>query len=875
MNKKFLSAILFGALMVTSTGTFVSCKDYDDDIDEINGKIDKIETTLSELESKIGDKGVSSVTFDEKTGVLTVVDGTGTKTYTIKTTAPDVDELTITIEGKDLKVDGKVIGQVGDTVAVKNGELTINGTATGIKVGQYAILDNQSAGTVTITLPDADGKLQTVELMKASAALTSVQFQKENPEFVNIEGTATAFQWGTARIAFPNWGGKKGAITRNQLMVGQTNVVKVQVTPAGYDLGAQTLTLVDSRGNVAPANITAVANNRLMSRAASANGSWDLSIEMTDDVTATNIATIFDYDPVTGTGHMAYTLCVNGIPYTTYELAVKPSDNKSSVSAAITGLTDADIKYVAADGRVADLSSGKFPTGSTELFIEKNDLYDSYITFEGTNKSLAEQYGITVDGMTINVPASATGVTIKGIVHTMAINGYESAITDNEVTFNIIGSTVTAQSIAATTHQIAPAATAADVLKKVRIDLGDVFKNIPAATREAARETAQFYVVEEKSQTGFLIGDNTALSNSTYNKFNTVSYLKADETQWADNTDDILDLRYIDLEVAGKVAADAQPGDYQLSFVVMDENYVTGSGNIKGNEIIKINMPVNVTVPSFADMFEQEAAEWNTAKTEFNARIYIDNTTNEPQLRFGEAFKKTAKYTDAEYSQVVYAVKYIDSKSPIAAASNTELSTEEGVATVGDGGIATLDKTVVYNTAGDALKETTFANMVAAYPLFYQVGTTESGLTQDELNIVLEAFTVTSTAYTSKLITPLYGIAFDGKDIILDADGKATTKLVLDESNMAVNNANIAASSPAAGLTNSNQAKYTFLPSTSTASANTVKTEFSIEQSGTNVTLDADGIVVSGLTGMSTLKVTFTDATGLIYTSTVKIQPAK
>ena len=872
MNKKFLSAILFGALMVTSTGTFVSCKDYDDDIDEINSKIDKIETTLSELESKIGDKGVTSVTFDEKTGVLTVVDGTGTKTYTIKTTAPDVDELTITIEGKDLKVDGKVIGQVGDTVAVKNGELTINGTATGIKVGQYAILDNQSVGTVTITLPDANGKLQTVELMKASAALTSVQFQNA-PTFINIVGTNNAIQWGTAHIAFPNWGGKKGAITRNQLMVGQTNVVNVQVTPASYDLGAQTLTLVDSKGNVAPVNVTAVANNRLISRAASANGNWALSIEMTDDVTANNIKEVFDFD-VRANAPMAYTLCVNGIPYTTYELAVKPSDTKSTVSAAITGLTNADIKYVAADGRVADLSSGNFPTGSTELFIEKNDLYDSYITFEGTNKSLAEQYGITVDGMTINVPASATGVTIKGIVHTMAINGYESAITDNEVGFNIIGSTVTAQTIAATTHQIAPAATVADVLKNVRIDLGDVFKNIPAATREAARATAQFYVVEEKSQTGFLIGDNTALSNSTYNKFNTVSYLKADGTAWTDNTDDILDLRYIELPVYQAVAADAQPGDYQLSFVVMDENYVTGSGNIKGNEIIKINMPVNVTVPSFADMFEQEAAEWNTAKTEFNARIYIDNITNAPQLRFGEAFKKTAKYTDAEYSQVVYAVKYIDSKSPIAAASNTELSTEEGVATVGGGGIATLDKTVVYNTAGDALKETTFANMVAAYPLFYQVGTTESGLTQDELNIVLEAFTVTSTAYTSKLITPLYGIAFDGKDIILDANGKAATKLVLDESNMAVNNTNIA-SSPAAGLTNSNQAKYTFLPSTSTASANAVKTEFSIEQSGTSVTLDADGIVVTGLTGMSTLKVTFTDATGLIYTSTVKIQPAK
>jgi len=41
MNKKFLSAILFGALMVTSTGTFVFCKDYDDDIEDLQAQIDK------------------------------------------------------------------------------------------------------------------------------------------------------------------------------------------------------------------------------------------------------------------------------------------------------------------------------------------------------------------------------------------------------------------------------------------------------------------------------------------------------------------------------------------------------------------------------------------------------------------------------------------------------------------------------------------------------------------------------------------------------------------------------------------------------------------------------------------------------------------
>ena len=51
MNKKFLSAILFGALMVSSTGTFVSCKDYDDDIDELTSRVDGIESQIKDLEA--------------------------------------------------------------------------------------------------------------------------------------------------------------------------------------------------------------------------------------------------------------------------------------------------------------------------------------------------------------------------------------------------------------------------------------------------------------------------------------------------------------------------------------------------------------------------------------------------------------------------------------------------------------------------------------------------------------------------------------------------------------------------------------------------------------------------------------------------------
>lgn len=54
MNKKFLNAILFGAMISASTSTFVSCKDYDDDIDQLQMQIDQnASTAASELAAKV------------------------------------------------------------------------------------------------------------------------------------------------------------------------------------------------------------------------------------------------------------------------------------------------------------------------------------------------------------------------------------------------------------------------------------------------------------------------------------------------------------------------------------------------------------------------------------------------------------------------------------------------------------------------------------------------------------------------------------------------------------------------------------------------------------------------------------------------------
>lgn len=53
MNKKYLSAIQFGTLLAASTGTFTSCKDYDDDIKALQEQIDKNGTTVGTLQEQL------------------------------------------------------------------------------------------------------------------------------------------------------------------------------------------------------------------------------------------------------------------------------------------------------------------------------------------------------------------------------------------------------------------------------------------------------------------------------------------------------------------------------------------------------------------------------------------------------------------------------------------------------------------------------------------------------------------------------------------------------------------------------------------------------------------------------------------------------
>ena len=932
MRKKYLSALLFGALLFASAGTFTSCKDYDDDINNLQEQINTINTTLSELKTLVGDGGVSSVTFDESTGVLTVVDANGTKTYTIKTTAGSVDEVKITIEGQELKVNGETVGKVGDTVAVANGELTINGTATGIKVGEYSILDNQDAGTVTITLPDADGKMQTVVLAKASSSLTSLKFEKDGWQSFGAASSYYSYDekkdicWNVAATDKQDWAGPKGAVKRNDLLVGQINAINVQVTPASFNLGESgILSLKDSKGNEAPVKVSAVKNNLLLtapSSRAGNTGSWMITIEMGEGITADNIGTAFDSKNQYSEGqnrkneNKLYALCVNGEPVSNYDITINTSTEKAT---SIPDDVYPNLSYVDAEGYITYDVYNLPLDETTDLRLHLNNnsdytdyIYDSYITFEGTNKSLALARGISAEGMSIKTTAASAGTAITATVHYMDVTGKVAT-----KTIDLTVATSTAASVAAddVKYVVMPAKITNDVAARIGniniTNLGKVFESIDPATRQKVQSLSQLSIVEEAGQTGFLLtSDNnngTLLSGAQFENY---SYLrKVDGTQWnqaADwnnpwTDDDLVDLATISLPVGAndlKIAKDAKPGKYVLYLVAKD----LGSTDTQANELFRIKLNVEIALPAFTDLYNKVDANWSDGK--FVARITPSGTTGngfnaDAILTMSSAYGPAV--TNAETSRLSYLFSDNDCKyfQDLKYAYNGDKLN----AVVNTDGIATLDKSKAYS--GTTVLNVKELKDIVAYTSVFagmvKFGTTnesnyifEDG-SKEAVEAIQEAFTVTSAPYNAQVKTALQGVTLvnyangtlkpANEPIQLTNDGYMSA---LTFSNgkpntgfgFALNGSYVSAKYTEPGVANE-LGSYSLDGYALWSSAYTdwqdkdVKVIPAVEQAGVNVKLDGtpQQYQVKGLaTGESTtVTFTLTDQTGFQYPLTVTV----
>ena len=191
MRKKYLSALLFGALLFASAGTFTSCKDYDDDINGLREDVTSLQNAVTTLQNAVENgKYVSAVSNNGNTITFTFTDGTTTditledeKGSVVTVNADGV--LCIDGEPTDIKAatDPTPGEEQKDQIIIENNMWSVlqeDGTykSTGIPVSGINVAGSEADG-YTFTIYAADGSSQTVKLPSAASAITEMTLGRE------------------------------------------------------------------------------------------------------------------------------------------------------------------------------------------------------------------------------------------------------------------------------------------------------------------------------------------------------------------------------------------------------------------------------------------------------------------------------------------------------------------------------------------------------------------------------------------------------------------------------------------------------------------------------------------------------------------------
>ena len=856
MNKKFLSAILFGALMVSSTGTFVSCKDYDDDIDNINKELTDIKSKLSDLESKVTTGGAYVTKIESVEGGLKVSVSDGTSYNLTIAGTPAGSTVVIDKTTGEISIDGTPTGFFATTGTTPQGE----STAPYVKDGFWYFYDDatkafvkseykasgnawavQKGDSVVLHIPNEAGVMQEITLPTSSSALTALNATPSNW----TSGKNIAWSKAGADVT---WAGKKGNVAAGQLLIGQLGSETATVTPASYDLGAQELTLVDIDGKTAPVTVTATAaeGDYVTDRAASPSGKWNLAIAMTDEVTADNIATAFTKKVNGVDKNVKYALAVNGTVMTGYEYVIDTQTvNESKTN---TAYNKANI----------GLASANVALGTSTLSLNAAtaaQAYDSYLTFEGASKTLAEAKGITVDGMNITVPATAAAT--PGLSVTVNILDITGKIAKKDVVLTIAGASVSE------TETVAPVSIKISTVNSFSVDLGTIFTNLDANIAQNADATKT--TVTTADGNFFALTSATSIGDGLYKvaENTAIAFKKADggaATIAARNAiKAVITLNYTGSKytTAAKDLANIY-GTFNLTLTLKDA---------QGNELKKVIVPVTVSKPEFDDYYTaNQYAGWN----EGILSSVIDNSGNSPAFTMPTnlyTINKKADGTGMTDAQPGYTYTYKK-----AAVDNSEVKEAASITftdVVKDGFLKTTDYKVKANKEVVTVNALTGASNAAA----------------DNTISVSKEFTMKLAPAFNKAKLVYYTNGVAGTVAAVNADGiiaaltedKTANKpknglaLQYGDEEIAVSTTAIPASASASNKLGGYQ-----VSTADATSGATIKVGFakSAESAGGNVTLEAGdtGVKITGLNAGQggELVVTFTDYAGIKTQATIE-----
>lgn len=395
--------------MLGTTGTFTSCKDYDDDINNLQEQITANADAIKKLQDLVGDgKFVTGVTSDGNTITFTFSDNS-----TVPVTIETEQAQKVEVKGDELYIDDQPTGikvakeaeiEAG-LVKAENGTWWVLGedgkyTDTGIPVSGLTVVGNEKEGW-ELTITDAEGNEQKVKVPSAISSITDliVVTGHKDLKYSNFEYT------GEVKIA--DWKGPRTLpADKDKTVYILTSTVNplIQINPTTLDLESANITfsLVDSK-NVYPTNVnlTAKAYTDLLTvtKAANANGLYSLSMNEVfvseKDIDA--FKDQFDKD-ASAVETRAYAVTAGGTVRSEYEVKVSEGENVELTKLAIADANDKNITIsgntsIDLDdtyGSAADKVAGKVNVNEwyTVNATEAAALYDMHLSVSSDDETL-------------------------------------------------------------------------------------------------------------------------------------------------------------------------------------------------------------------------------------------------------------------------------------------------------------------------------------------------------------------------------------------------------------------------------------------------------------------------------------------------------
>ncbi len=622
MNKKFLSAILFGTLMVTSAGTFVSCKDYDDDIDNLQGQIDANKAGIEELKKLIGEGDyVTNVTKDGDNIVVSFKNA-GDKTIELKDEVGSICK----VENGELYIDGKATGikisadapvtEFKPAVKVEDGKwavLQADGTykTTGIPATGVTVSGSQTEGFI-LTFVNAEGEETVIELPTAASRITSLSVNKGEETTVKLN-KYTFDITAEEKKAWEKATGK--TVTSAKFIVADNaeNKVSVRVNPVDVDATAIEFVAINGKNEVLP-NVTFVANEdknyATEVRAAYGNGLYHMTVKqftLADDKASNALGEAM----AVGKGY--YALTANKVYRAEYNM-------KFQIEAATAAIGDilVDDKEV---GNAVTVDAGKAHSVTVE---NEEDLYDLYLSASQEDIKL---FGLEFDNekgtFTITkTPDVVTAADFDLTIHTLDNSGEVA-----EKTIKVTLSDVIVTDADYATRTLAIVANNTEDASKDKnfftADMATMTKalgnELDAWKRKVANASVAFYS-DAKCEKA-VEGDNAGVA---------LTFVDAEGKELTENAiKSAVDMKFaVTNATASKV--------FKVNTVYYAKVTFITTGNSELNSVV---VPFKFTVPTLASMFATEAAVFK-GDVAYAYMNVADQTSGEAAYSLKRAFAK-------------------------------------------------------------------------------------------------------------------------------------------------------------------------------------------------------------------------------------------